>query len=386
MPPAPTLARPSTTGAPKNKAAAPASSMTAAADKPRPDSCSYLPDLCAPVAVLGVVLVAELVAIALALARESHWVSFFSDLGRTSFVLQWLSLTSAAVLCGARPFAARMTLQQGTLLAFGVVMLNILLVSEAIYWIGYFVAPDVAADGWLPSDQAFFAARNLAIGGIATGVLLRYFYVSDQWQRNVRREAESRFHALQARIRPHFLFNSMNTIASLTRSNPLAAEQAVEDLADLFRASLADSRQRIPLSEELEIARLYERMEKQRLGERLTVRWQLDPLPSDAMIPSLTIQPLLENAIYHGVERLPDPGIVELDGRREGDMLHITIGNPLPANDVPGQVGHMGNGMALDNIRERLALAFGSAARLDVEAGRERFRVTLSFPYQPARR
>jgi two-component system sensor histidine kinase AlgZ len=356
-------------------AAAPADKLT-----PRPDACTYLPDLCAPVAVLGVVLVAELAAIALALARESHWVDFFSDLGRTSFVLQWLALTSAAVLCGLRPLAARLTLRQGTALAFGAVAVNLLVVSEALYWIGYWVAPDVAADGWLPADHFFFAARNLAIGAIATGALLRYFYVASQWRRNVRREAEARIHALQARIRPHFLFNSMNTIASLTRSNPAAAEQAVEDLADLFRASLADARQRITLAEELEVARVYERMERQRLGERLAIEWRLDALPMDAMIPSLTIQPLLENAIYHGVERLADPGAVEVTGSREGDMLSITLTNPTPR--AGGAEARAGNQIALTNIRERLALAFGDVAGLDVAPGDGRFAVTLRFPYQ----
>jgi two-component system sensor histidine kinase AlgZ len=354
--------------------------VTGVADKPRPDSCTYLPDLCAPVAVLGVVLVAELAAIALALARESHWVDFFSDLGRTSFVLQWLALTSAAVLCGLRPLAARLTLRQGTALTFGAVAANLLVVSEALYWVGYWVAPDVAADGWLPADHFFFAARNLAIGAIATGALLRYFYVASQWQRNVRREAEARIHALQARIRPHFLFNSMNTIASLTRSNPAAAEQAVEDLADLFRASLADARQRITLAEELEVARVYERMERQRLGERLAIEWRLDALPMDAMIPSLTIQPLLENAIYHGVERLADPGTVEVTGSREGDMLSITLTNPTPR--AGGAEARAGNQIALTNIRERLALAFGDVAGLDVAPGDGRFAVTLRFPYQ----
>jgi two-component system sensor histidine kinase AlgZ len=331
-------------------------------------------------AVLGVVLVAELVAIALALARQDHWVSFFSDLGRTSVVLQWLSLTSAAVLCGLRPWASRQPLRQGSAIAFMAVMANVLIVSEALYWIGYFVAPGVATAGWLPNDHLFFAARNLAIGAVIASGLLRYSYVSDQWQRNVRREAEARIHALQARIRPHFLFNSMNTIASLTRSNPAAAEQAVEDLADLFRVSLTDARQRITLAEELEVARVYERMERQRLGERLQVEWNLDRLPVDAMVPSLTIQPLLENAIYHGIERLPDRGVVEITGGREDDMLSITVSNPTPA----GGTERTGNQMALANIRERLELAFGARAGLGIESGDGRFRVTLSFPYQVA--
>jgi two-component system sensor histidine kinase AlgZ len=357
--------------------------VTATPDKPRSESCTYLPDLCVPMAVLGVVLIAELVAIALAMARESHWVSFFADLGGTSFVLQWLSLTAAAVLCGIRPWAARLPLREGSALAFFAVMANILLVSEALYWVGYWVAPDAAADGWLPADHFFFAARNLAIGGIATGGLLRYFYVSEQWQRNVRREAQARIHALQARIRPHFLFNSMNTIASLTRSNPVAAEQAVEDLADLFRVSLADSRERISLAEELEISRVYQRMEQQRLGERLQVQWRLDPLPTDAMIPSLTVQPLLENAIYHGIERLSDPGVVEIDGRRDEDMLYITVTNPTPTTGLPERSG---NQIALQNIGERMELAFGKPAGLEIAATPGRFRVTLAFPYQPRHR
>lgn len=349
--------------------------------KPRPDYCTYLPDLCAPMAVLGVVLIAELVAIAMALARQNQWVSFFADLGRTSVVLQWLSLTSAAVLCAVRPAASRLTLRQGSALALGAVMANVLIVSEALYWIGYFVAPGVASDGWLPADHLFFAARNLAIGGIIAGGLLRYFYVSAQWQRNVRREAEARIHALQARIRPHFLFNSMNTIASLTRSNPAAAEQAVEDLADLFRASLNDARQHITLAEELEIARVYERMEQQRLGDRLQVDWQIDALPADAMLPSLTIQPLLENAIYHGIERMADPGAVQIRGRRDGDTLRVTVVNPTPAN---GGAERSGNQIALENIRQRLKLSFGDRAAIQVEEVPGEFRATLSFPYRTA--
>jgi two-component system sensor histidine kinase AlgZ len=355
--------------------------VTATADRSRGEPCAYLPDLCAPAAVLAVVLIAELVAIALTLSRQEQWVSFFSDLGRTSFVLQWLSLTSAGVLCLLRPRAARLPLRQGSALTFLAVLVNLALVSEALFWIGYFIAPGAAADGWLPADHLVFLARNLTLGGIVAGGLLRYCYVSGQWQHNVRREAETRLHALQARIRPHFLFNSMNTIASLVRTHPQAAEQSVEDLADLFRASLADARSQVRLGEELDIARIYERMERLRLGERLQVRWQLDALPADAMIPGLTLQPLLENAIYHGIERLPGPGVVDVAGRREEDMLYITVTNPTAPG---GQADRPGSRMALQNIRERLELAFGERAGLDIESRPAEFRATLAFPYRKA--
>src|SRR5207245_5582855 len=108
------------------------------------------------------------------------------------------------------------------------------------------------ADVLFPPDLRTFLARNLGIGLVVTGVALRYFYVSHEWRRNIEMRATARVHALQARIRPHFLFNSMNTIASLTRSNPALAEQAVQDLADLFRANLSEKRNTITLKEELE--------------------------------------------------------------------------------------------------------------------------------------
>lgn len=341
------------------------------------DGCSYLPDLCAPMAGLGVVLSAELVAIALALARQDNWLAFLSDVGRTSLVLLWLALTSAALLCAIRPRLAQMPLRSGTLIAWTAVQVNVILVSEILYWVAFRISPEAAPESWLPTDHVFFAARNFAVSSILLAAVLRYFYVADQWQRNVRREAESRIHALQARIRPHFLFNSMNTIASLTRSNPEAAEQAVEDLADLFRASLADSSQPIRLEQELEIARVYERMERQRLGDRLTVQWHVDGLPLDARLPGLTIQPLLENAIYHGIERMTAPGAVIVHGRRESDMLYISVTNPTPGIDVPERPGTR---MALDNIRERLTLAFGGRGGLDVEQSGGEYRVTLAFP------
>ena len=154
---------------------------------------------------------------------------------------------------------------------------------------------------------------------------MRYLYVSSEWRRSIVLEAQARISALQALIRPHFLFNSMNTIASLTRTDPRQAEEAVEDLSDLLRAKPVDSRDRTSLKEELEVAAIYQRIEKLRLGDRLSVRWDIDELPMRAQIPSLTIQPLLENAIYHGIELLPDGGEVTVTGKRDGRYLQIAF-------------------------------------------------------------
>src|SRR5258708_8954722 len=161
---------------------------------------------------------------------------------------------------------------------------------------------DAGGAALFPQTAANFTLRNVWIGLVVPGLALRYFYVAHEWRCSVELRASARVHALQACIRPHFLFNSMNTIAALTRSNPARAEAAVQDLADLFRAALSDKRDTITLAEELEVARTYQRIEQLRLGPRLQVEWKTDPLPANALVPSLMIQPLLENAIYHAID------------------------------------------------------------------------------------
>jgi two-component system sensor histidine kinase AlgZ len=188
-------------------------------------------------------------------------------------------------------------------------------------------------------------------------------------------------HALRAGIGPHCLFNSLNTRAALTRSTPGRAEEAVQDLADLFRANLSEKRNPIPLSDEIDVARTYQRMEQLRLGERLRVEWKIDSLPRDALVPGLTLQPLLENAIYHGIEPRQDGGVVTVTGEFNKGMLTIVVRNPVPAANLTMRDG---NRLALANIKERMDLMYGESAT--VKAGRfdEEYIVTLRFPFQPA--
>jgi two-component system sensor histidine kinase AlgZ len=172
----------------------------------------------------------------------------------------------------------------------------------------------------------------------------------------------------------------MNTIAALTRSAPERAEQAVEDLADLFRASLNDASARISLKDEIEIARTHERIEQLRLRDRLRVQWDVDGLPMRVEVPSLILQPLLENAVYHGIEMLPGGGAVSIVGKRVGDMLHIEVRNPIPAQ--AGYGDRDGNRMALENIRQRLELAWPGRARIETEQSEAEFCARLIFPAQ----
>lgn len=341
------------------------------------DRAFYLPDFCAPRTALAVVLIAELTAVVITLARDNSGVGFWTDLARTSLFLLWIGLAGAALLCASRRYLSRQSVVRGSALVLGLVAAVVAGVSEIAWQAGqttwFADTPDL-----LPRSHAAFVLRNVAIALIASALALRYSYVTHEWRRNIEMQARARVHALQARIRPHFLFNSMNTIASLTRSNPACAESAVLDLADLFRAALSERHNEVPLREELEAARTYQRVEQLRLGTRLEVAWKVDQLPMHTLVPGLIVQPLLENAIYHGIEPRPEGGTVTITGELANGLITIVVRNPLPVSAAGSE--REGNRVALANIRERLALMYGG--RSTVKAGRfdDEYIVTLRFP------
>jgi two-component system sensor histidine kinase AlgZ len=272
----------------------------------------------------------------------------------------------------------RMRVAQGSAAVLGLITGLIAFVSACTVFLGRSnLVGDIGAAILFPADPWPFLLRNVCIGFVVTAVALRYFYVTHEWRRNIEMQAAARVHALQARIRPHFLFNSMNTIASLTRSDPVLAEQTVQDLADLFRASLSDQRNTITLEKECEVARTYQRIEQLRLGERLSVDWKIDSLPRNALVPGLMLQPLLENAIYHGIEPQADGGTVTVTGELASGLITIVVRNPVGE----GQNEREGNRLALANIRERLGLMYGRQGL--VKSGRydSEYIVTLRFPH-----
>jgi two-component system, LytTR family, sensor histidine kinase AlgZ len=338
----------------------------------------YLPDFCRARTVLAIVIICELTALVLALARNEVALGFWPDLARTSMFLLWIGLCGAGMLCVMRGYLNRLSLAKGSVIVLLFTAFLVLLISTIAYRFG-----DRA--GWIegnpmfPQEQWTFLVRNVVIALVVTALALRYFYITHEWRHNVELQAKARVHALQARIRPHFLFNSMNTIAALTRSNPARAEEAVQDLADLFRANLNEKRNEIPLADEIDVARTYQRMEQLRLGDRLRVDWKIDPLPRDALVPGLMLQPLLENAIYHGIEPRPEGGVVTVVGEFNKGMITIVVRNPLPAANLTMREG---NRLALANIKERLELMYDE--RATVKSGRfdDEYIVTLRFPFQ----
>ena len=322
-----------------------------------------VPELCNVTAVSLLVIVGQLLVLVLLFAGGSTtWVRF----ALTSLFVQWVTLTSAGILCWTRPWLARLTLVNGSTLALAIVMavtLSVGLVSELLLSVSV---------SWTT------IGGQLVISGIIAGAVLRYFYVQEQLRAQEQSELQSRIQALQSRIRPHFLFNSMNIIASLIATDPDTAETVVEDLSELFRASLNDAGNQVQLKDELDLCERYVRIEALRLGDRLQMDWNIETPPTSVKIPLLTLQPLLENAIYHGIQPLPDGGTISVKLWFETDTVNVRIENPLPP--MGGRGLSAGNKMAIANIRSRLQVLFGNRAMLTSGVEEDRYVTALRYP------
>jgi len=335
----------------------------------------WLPDFCSWPVLFALMVVAELVALIVVLAPSDARVPTWQQLGVASLTVQWLAVLWTVCLCKSRPLLLRLAPWMAEFAAYGLMLATTALASWLLFSL------DQALNlGFTGDDQSLarFVLRNSVICALVAAAVLRYFYVQEQWRARVRAEARARYEALQARIRPHFLFNSMNTIASLIRTRPAQAETAVEDLADLFRAALAKGEGMHTLGEELDLARGYLRIEELRLGARLGVRWDVAELPRDMILPALLLQPLVENAVYHGVQPLENGGTVGVTGRRVAGAIEIVVENPLPP---PDRRGPRGNGIALANIEGRIAYHFESRGALVVDERPDSFVCTLRLPY-----
>ncbi|HEX6266156.1 MAG TPA: histidine kinase [Burkholderiales bacterium] len=262
------------------------------------------------------------------------------------------------------------------------------LISRLGYWSGYAVviALVMALTGGyhalvaqVSTEPAPMLARSLLLSGVIAAGLLGYLRLLAKAYSPAL--VEARLQALQARIRPHFLFNSLNAVLALIRRDPKRAERALEDLADLFRTLMSEPRQFVRLADEIALLERYAGLEQLRLGERLRITWELDSAPSDALLPPLVLQPLLENAVFHGVEPGTATGEVLVRIERRGDRVLARIENPY----VEEQQRRAGNRMALDNIRERLALFFDAEARIRTSASDSRYRVEIEMPYRSER-
>jgi len=315
----------------------------------------WLPDFCRLSRLVVVLGIAQLVVVVIALAPlgGSRW-SLDGFISISAFAI-WVALTSAVLLCALRVHIHKLPQPVGMTVAILLPPLVAGFCAWSLQVLGL-GNPDAFSAG----AGLDFIASSIALAALIGGVSLRYFYVRDQWQAQVQAHAKASVDALQARIRPHFLFNSMNSIASLVRTDPVTAERAVEDLADLFRAALGAGEGEATLEEEIALGKRYLAIEQLRLRDRLRVSWNLpEPLPQIRM-PRLVLQPLLENAVVHGIARLAQGGVIDITMRVDDGKLHIHISNPsLPASQRDASNGH-----AQDSIAQRLAYRFGQEARM----------------------
>ncbi len=314
---------------------------------------------------LRTVLLVNGAALFMVVAESASWMEMAQRMTDISALLQPVLLTSLLLLFVLNPLFARLNYWQGT----AAVLLLAGLVTLAIFRLG----GDLYAQ---PGEAGFFhSGRNALLGSITAAFLLAYFRLRTHALSPALQE--SRLQALHARIRPHFLFNSINAVLGIVRADPKRAETALEDMSDLFRMAMAYSGDLVPVRQEVALARQYLALEQLRLGERLKVNWHMEDLPEDALLPPLMLQPLLENAVYHGIEPLTEGGLIDIRLYCSGNEMHLEMYNPRQEQGDH----HVGNKMALTNIRERLALQFDIEASYTVESGKDFYRVHIMLPY-----
>ncbi len=310
---------------------------------------------------LRILLIVNLLAAMAAILLSKQFNEFLPLLAELSALVQPVLLLSMLGLYVLYPVLSKLKYWQGVV---AIMALEIAFTSLVFIFIHRFFA--------FESIPETYRACLLTV--IVTTIVLYYFHLQERAYSPA--IAEARLQALQARIRPHFLFNSINAVLSLIRSQPKRAETALEDMADLFRVLMSENRELVPLAQEISLCHQYLDLEKLRLEDRLKITWQINDMPSDAMIPPLILQPLLENAVYHGIEPMPEGGEIMVKIYTKLKELHIVISNPYASQNNH----HTGNKMALKNIKERLKLHFDLESSLKTDTKNNRYEVHIRIP------
>ena len=326
-------------------------------------SSDSLPDFRSLGVAVRILLLGNIAGFAAALVQSRDFVQIAQRFAEFAAILEPVLLFSLLSLYAMKIWLARLPYAWGIAAVMLLVAAWTVLVLEILVGPGEELTPYRVAQAWI-------------LCSMLTAFLIAYFF----WRKRAFSPAlaDARLQALQARIRPHFLFNSLNAVLSLIRSDPKRAEEALEDLAELFRALMQDNRRLTTLADEMALCRQYLNLEQLRLGERLQVDWDVATMPEDALVPQLLLQPLIENAIYHGIEPGAGPGTVLIRISRDKDRVRLLLSNPYH----PEHQHRAGNRMALANIRERLALHFDVEASLATEVVGDKFEIRIVLPYR----
>jgi len=338
------------------------------------DPKDLIPDLCQARSVLWVILFSEALVIVLTLLSSGALDFSWEQFGLLSLYVQWIVLVCAAGLCRLRLHLPPMNINLVSAACLTVILFTNLMLSLFSQWTLNNLFYENLGWDWL--------IRNQLITAILATLLLHYFYVQMQSRLRARSELQSRVQALHSRIRPHFLFNSMNIIASLIHVDPDKAEQAVEDLSELFRASLKEAGSEVSLKQELELCKKYVNIEQLRLGGRLQVTWDIQAADK-TRIPLLTLQPLIENAIYHGIAPSPDGGTVAITLKNNNERIFLQVSNPVTLAQNTSRK-EQGNQMALENIRHRLHALYGENVMMATEQNGHQFTIKIEYSIKNA--
>ena len=311
---------------------------------------------------LRILIITNVLLTLVAVILSASFAEFLTFVTSISAIAQPMLLVSLLLLYTIYPLLKQLRYWHGIVAIFSVVLVT----TFSLHWL---LAQALIFNNLISANRTLFYAF------VITAITLYYFNLQQRAYSPAIDEA--RLQALQARIRPHFLFNCINAVLSLIRSQPKRAETALEDMADLFRVLMADNRDLVPLAQEIALCRQYLALEKLRLEERLIIEWQIDDMPPDALIPPLLLQPLIENAVYHGIEPLPAGGKITIQIYTKRNEVHLVLSNPYSIKNTR----HIGNQMALKNIKERLTLHFDLEASLKSSQSNDEYQVHITLPH-----
>ncbi|MEK5762575.1 sensor histidine kinase [Acinetobacter junii] len=326
--------------------------------------------------LLELIVASNVLAMVLALAEARSWHALEGiRVLQYTFFINWVILSFSAFVDYFQDFFTKLSQKVALTLGFVVLQIIVLLTTCAVNIIQFWAARSTCF-----SEDVLFHGVSLHLGyGILLGAFcLRYLYMREQWLRQQYSELNARIQAMQARIHPHFLFNSLNSVVSLISIDPDKAENMLISLSRLFRASFQELKL-VSLEEEIDLCRQYLSIEKMRLGDRLTVEWNIQATPIElkrATIPLLTLQPLLENSIFHGVEKVLQASTISVLVEILQNQVTIVITNPYSHDKIKSRTG---NGIAIENVEQRLKAYYGPAVKFQVYGGVSLYTTVVSY-------
>ncbi len=333
----------------------------------------FIPDLCRGQGLLGLLVIAGLFAVLMTLMRTGISAFDFLLLAKVALQVFWIALLSAVFLCQARRFLNHLPLREIALINFSLILLAAAICAAVAQ-----LSSSYLLDGIWQIDYLWII-NTVVIAAIPAGAILRLFYFQHQLRQQQGASQQARIEALQSKIRPHFLFNSMNSLASLISTDPDKAEETLENLCDLFRYALHDGTEGVSLQLEVDACKKYLQIEKLRLAERLQYDWDIDVDMENISVPALLLQPLIENAVFHGIQPARKGGYLKIRIYRDGEWVCIDLVNSLETNGEQRFQKPAGHNMAINNLRHRLDAFFNQQADLQETVKQNHYHTRMRF-------